>query len=94
MDFQITVRRYKWLPRTINDWREGNAVKSYICPRIGQEYVNAYYRILPGKSLAGERPRSLFVTLANGEEIVYKMTACNIKDGYEHLTFLRFSNDV
>ena len=51
--------------------------------------VNARYRILPGKSLSGERPRSLFITLTDGSEIVYKMTECSVKHGYELLTFSR-----
>lgn len=81
------VKRFKWLPRFVNDYREGKVVKSYFKVYLGNDYVNAYYRILPGKSLAGERPRSLFITLENGSETVYKMTACNDKDGYEQMTF-------
>jgi hypothetical protein len=46
-------------------------------------------QILPDKSLAGERPRSLFLTLSNGSEVVYKMTECSHKNGYELLTFSR-----
>lgn len=68
----IRVKRYKWLPKFINDWREGKIVKKYICSRINEEYVNAYYRILTGDSLAGEYPRSLFLTLSNGSEVAYK----------------------
>ncbi|MCI1741573.1 MAG: hypothetical protein LKI18_04235 [Prevotella sp.] len=37
--------------------------------------ANAWYRILSGDSLAGERPRSLFIMMKNGCEVVYKMTA-------------------
>lgn len=68
----IRVKRHTWLPRFINDWREGKIVKKYICSRINEEYVNAYYRILTGDSLAGERTRSLFLTLSNSSEVAYK----------------------
>ena len=88
-EIHIRVKRHTWLPRFINDWREGKIVKDYICSRINEEYVNAWYKILPGKSLAGERPRSLFLTLSNGSEVVYKMTECSHKNGYELLTFSR-----
>ena len=88
-EIHIRVKRHTWLPRFINDWRESKIVKKYICSRINEEYVNAYYRILTGDSLAGERPRSLFLTLPNGSEVVYKMTECSHKNGYELLTFSR-----
>lgn len=88
-EIQICIKRYAWLPRIINDWREGRLVKAYICSRLNEVYVNARYRILPGKSLAGERPRSLFLTRSNGSEIVYKMTECSDKNGYELHTFSR-----
>ena len=88
-EIHIKFRRYSCLPRFINDWREGKIVKNYICSRIHDEYVNDWYKILPGKSLAGERPRSLFLTLSNGSEVVYKMTECSHKNGYEYLTFSR-----
>jgi len=85
----VQVKRYSWLPCIINDWHEGKIVKDYICSRINEEYVNAYYRILTGDSLAGERPRSLFITLTNGSEVVYKMTECSVKNCSEFLTFSR-----
>jgi hypothetical protein len=88
-EIHVRVKRYPWLPRFINDWREGEIVKSYICSRYNGVWVNRWYRILPGKSLAGERPRSLFLTLSNGSEVVYKMTECSHKNGYELLTFSR-----
>lgn len=88
-EIHIYVKRYSWFPRFINDWREGNIVKAYIRSRVHESYVNAYYRILPGKSLAGERPRSLFLWDGDGGEMVYKMTACNYVDGYEQMTFER-----
>jgi len=88
-EIHIKFRRYSCLPRFINDWREGKIVKNYICSRIHDEYVNVWYKILPCKSLAGERPRSLFLTLSNGSEVVYKMTECSHKNGYEYLTFSR-----
>ena len=88
-EIHVQVKRYSWLPRFINDCREGKIVKDYICSRINEEYVNACYKILPGRSLAGERSRSLFFTLPNGSEVVYKMTECSHKNGYELLTFSR-----
>ena len=88
-EIYVRIKRYVWLPRFINDWREGKIVKDYICSRINEEYVNAWYKILPGKSLAGERSRSLFITLTGGMEITYKMTECSHKNGYELLTFSR-----
>ncbi|GJG37296.1 hypothetical protein PRLR5107_24510 [Prevotella lacticifex] len=88
-EIHIRVKLYAWLPRFINDWREGKIVKDYICSRINEEYVNAWYKILPGRSLAGERSRSLFITLTGGMEITYKMTECSHKNGYELLTFSR-----
>ena len=88
-EIHIKFRRCSCLPRFINDWREGKIVQDYISSRINEEYVNAWYKILPGKSLAGERPRSLFLTLSNGSEVVYKMTECSHKNGYELLTFSR-----
>ena len=91
-EIHIKFRRYSCLPRFINDWREGKIVKDYICSRIYDEYVNAWYKILRGKSLAGERPRSLFLTLSNGSEVVYKMTECSHKNGYELLTFSRIDH--
>ena len=91
-EIHVRVKRYAWLPRFINDWREGEIVKSYICSRYHGEWVNRWYRILPGKSLAGERPRSLFLTLSNGSEVVYKMTECSHKNGYELLTFSRIDH--
>lgn len=88
-EIHIKFRSCSCLPRFINDWREGKIVQDYISSRINEEYVNAWYKILPGKSLAGERPRSLFLTLSNGSEVVYKMTECSHKNGYELLTFSR-----
>lgn len=88
-EIHVRIKRYVWLPRFINDWREGKIVKDYIYSRINEEYVNAWYKILPGRSLAGEHSRSLFITLTGGMEITYKMTECSHKDGYELLTFSR-----
>lgn len=71
--------RYAFLPRWVNDLRESRTVKKYISVRINKTYINARYRILMGRSLAGERPRSLFFTLNDGSELVYKMTGhCNV----------------
>lgn len=86
-EIHLQVRRYHWLPRIINDWRESKVVKSYITSRFNCEALNCWYQILPGKSLAGERPRSLFIWDGDGGEVVYKMTACTNKDGYEQMTF-------
>ena len=88
-EIHVQVKRYSWLPCIINDWREGKIVKDYICSRINEEYVNAWYKILPGRSLAGERSRSLFITLTGGMEITYKMAECSHKNGYEYLTFVQ-----
>ena len=88
-EIQTCIKRYSWLPRIFNDWCEGKIVKTYICSRINEGYVSAWYKILPGKSLAGECPRSLFITLTDGREIVYKMTECSVKNGNERLTFSR-----
>lgn len=88
-EIHVRVKRYAWLPRFINDWREGKHVKDYICSRIHDEYVNAWYKILPRRSIAGERPRSLFLTLSDGGKVVYKMTECSHMNGYELLTFSR-----
>ena len=88
-EIYVQVKRYSWLPCIINDWREGKIVKDYICSRINEKYVNAYYKVLFDKRITGERSRSLFFTLPNGSEVVYKMTECSHKNGYELLTFSR-----
>mgnify|MGYP001451334269 CR=1 FL=1 len=88
-EIHIKFRRCSCLPRFINDWREGKIVKTYICSRVNEKYVNAWYKILPGKSLAGGLPRSLFLTMSDGSEVVYKMTECSHKNGYELLIFSR-----
>jgi hypothetical protein len=85
----IRVKRYVCFSKFINNWREGKIVKTYISSRVNEKYVNAWYKILLGKSLAGERPCSLFITLTGGMEITYKMTGCSHKNGYELLTFSR-----
>ena len=85
----LRVKRYAWLPRFINDWREGEIVKSYICSRYNGEWVNRWYRILPGKSLAGERPRSLFLWDPEENQIIYKMTACHTDNNVQEMTFLK-----
>lgn len=87
MIFHITVRRYKWLPRFVNDWREGRIVKAQVCSRLKDGYTDAWYRVLPGRSLAGERPRSLFITKGDGTVTVYKMTAMRWSGGMEIMTF-------
>lgn len=88
-EIHVRVNRYVWLPRFINDWREGEIVKSYICSRYNGVWVNRWYRILPGKSLAGERPRSLFLSSQNRNQLVYKMTACHKNKHVLEMTFLK-----
>lgn len=88
-EIHVRIKRYVWLPRFINDWREGKIVKDYICSRINEKYVNAYYKVLFDKRITGERSRSLFFTLPNGSEVVYKMMECSHKNGYEYLTFVQ-----
>lgn len=92
-EIHMRVKRYSWLPRFINDWREGEIVKSYICSRYNGVWVNRWYRILPGKSLAGERPRSLFLSSQNGNQLVYKMTACHTDNNVQEMTFLKMEID-
>lgn len=86
-EYKIRVKRFKWLPRFVNNYREGKVVKSYFKAYLGNEYVNAWYRILPGRSLAAHRPRSLFIWNGDGGEVVYKRTACTDKNGIEQMTF-------
>lgn len=88
-EIHVRIKRYVWLPRFINDWCEDKIVKAYICSRNNEKYVNAYYKVLFDKRITGERSRSLFFTLPNGSEVVYKMTECSQKNGYELLTFSR-----
>ena len=77
-EIHVQVKRFSWLPCIIN-----------VCSRINEKYVNAYYKVLFDKRITGERSRSLFFTLPNGSEVVYKMTECSHKNGYELLTFSR-----
>lgn len=86
-EIHLQVKRYHWLPRIINDWRESKVVKSYITSRFNCEALSSWYQILPGKSLAGERPRSLFIWDGDGGEVFYKMTACRNVGNTEYLTF-------
>lgn len=88
-EIHIKFRRCSCLPRLINDYREGKIVKAYICSRIDEEYVNAYYKVLSDKRITGERSRTLFLTMSDGSEVLYKMTECSHKNGYELLTFSR-----
>ncbi len=88
-EIHVRVNRYVWLPRFINDWREGEIVKSYICSRFNGVWVNRWYRTLPGKSLAGERPRSLFLWDPEESQIIYKMTGCHKNKHVLEMTFLK-----
>lgn len=88
---EVRFKRYRWLPRLMNDFREGLAVKACFKSRLPAGYTHLYYRILQGRSLAGERPRSLFVTLNDGREMVYKLTSCKKEKHQEFLTFERMN---
>lgn len=88
-EIHVRVKRYPCLPRFINDWREGEMVKSYICSRYNCVWVNRWYRILLGKSLAGERPRSLFLWDPEENQIIYKMTGCHKNKHVLEMTFLK-----
>lgn len=86
-EMYIRIKRPKWLPRFINDFREGKVVKSFITSRFNCDALNSWYQIMPGKSLAGERSRSLFIWDGDGGEIIYKMVACKNVGNTEYLTF-------
>ena len=88
-EIQIKFRRYSCLPHFINDWHEGRLVSAYICSRVNEEYVNAWYKILPGKSLVCELLHTLYFCLTHETEMLYKMIECSFKDGYEQMTFQR-----
>lgn len=88
-EIHVRVKRYALFPRLINDWREGEIVKSYICSRYNGVWVNRWYRILPSKSLAGEHHRSLFLWDPDENQIIYKMTACNTNKNVHEMTFLK-----
>lgn len=88
-NIHVCFKRSKLFPRFINDNREGKTVKSYIGSRYNGDSVNALYRILPGDSLSGERPRSLFITKSDGSEVIYKMVGCKDSEGYQLMTFQR-----
>jgi hypothetical protein len=88
-NIHVCFKRSKLFPRFINDNREGKTVKGYIGSRYNGDSVNALYRILPGDSLSGERPRSLFITKSDGSEVVYKMVSCKDNKGYQLMTFQR-----
>lgn len=83
----VCIKRSKLLPRFVNDNREGKAVKGYLCSRYKGVAVNALYHILPGDSLAGVRPRSLFITKSDGSEVVYKMVGCQMENGQQLMSF-------
>lgn len=42
-EYKIRVKRFKWLPRIINDYREGKTVKSFFKVHLGNVYINAWY---------------------------------------------------
>lgn len=86
-EIHIRVKRYVWLPRFINDWREKNFASSYICSRFNGEGLNKYYMILPGEDISGGRMRILYLWDGDGGEVVYKMTACKNYGSTEYMTF-------
>lgn len=92
-EIHVRVKRYAWLPRIINDWREGEIVKSYICSRYNGVWLNRWYRILSRKILAGERPRSLFLWDPEENQIIYKMTTCNTNNNVQEMTFSKMEVD-
>lgn len=88
-EIRLSFRRHWWLPRPVDDLLEGRAVKARVGRLFKDRLVDAWYRILPGDSLAGERPRTLFVTLTDGSEAVFSMTECKYEGGSELLVFTR-----
>lgn len=92
-EIHVRVKRHGWMPRIINDWLEGEIVKSYICARYNGVWVNRWYRILPGKSIAGEHPRSLFLWDPEERQIIYKMTGCNTNNNVQEMTFSKMETD-
>lgn len=86
-EIHVCIKRHNWLPGFINDWREGKVVKSFITSRFNHDALNIWYQILPGRTLAGERSRSLFIWDGDGGEVAYKMTACKNDGNTEYMTF-------
>lgn len=86
-NINIRFKRSKLYPRFINNLRECKVVKGYICSRYNGTVANALYRILPGDSLSGERPRSLFITTIGGHEVVYKMVRSETVNGCQRMIF-------
>lgn len=84
---RVCFRRYVLLPRWVNDFRESKVVRKYISVRMNKACINAIYRILIGRSFDGECPRSLFLTLDDGSEVVYKMTSCRNIGKIKVMTF-------
>lgn len=84
---RLCFNRCRLLPSFLNDWREEKAVKSYILARFNNEYADAVYQILPEIDLAGERQRSLSITLKDGSKVMYKMAACKQKGNLLELEF-------
>lgn len=85
----ISFKRSKFLPRFIDDLREEKTVKACVHAQYKGQIVDEWYRILPGDSLAGERPRSLFISTTDGHEVVYKMVRCETVNGLQRMTFQR-----
>lgn len=83
----LRIKRHSWLPRFVNDRCEKIIARSYLCARFKGEGLNKYYRILPGKDIADERMRILYLWDGDGGEVVYKMTACKNDGSTEYMTF-------
>lgn len=88
-EIHIKFRRCSCLPHFINDWHEGRLVSAYIYSRVNEKYVNAWYKILPGKSLVCVLLHTLYFCLTHETEMLHKMIECSFKDGYEQVTFER-----
>lgn len=86
-NINVCLKRSKLFPRFVNDHRECKMVKRYICARYNGNSINALYRILPGESIAGERPRLLYITEPDGNKVIYKMVGCKDDKGRLLLNF-------
>lgn len=89
----IRFKRYGWLPRFINDWREGKVVKSYIGKRFNRDWPNKWYRIKPVRDITGERQRSLYIWLDYDKGVTYKMVECKTVNGVEEMAFKKMNMD-
>lgn len=44
-EYKIRVKRFKWLPRIINDYREGKTVKSFFKVHLGNVYIKCMVQL-------------------------------------------------